>query len=378
MKRDRHLRVFRWLPWLTLMLVVLTWYAETRMERLEMAGSNLVKDGDFDTDSPGGPAWDIAAPAEGLWQSQGGVDSGAAIRLPSGGVLRYRLGQAHRSDGYFVGLCLRAEGRWTDGDLPRASVQVGKAGVPSLSLAPSSVVRAAADGTWHCGLEVVSVPFGFDELVVETRSAATPGTFLWVDRMTVYPALSPPAYQLVHVILIVAWLLLAAFAVVAVWYPLGPAGGIVVIGAIALVAGVLTDGEQLAGLPLPKTVDTLVQTVGTAMDPIFEALRIFTGDRSWRATGEVDLLSVTALALFGFVSAGVLGWRFRWTERPWGQAFVAGILFALALQALRILLHLPGAATLHWVLDPLAIGSGMVAGAVPAEILVRMRLRTVG
>jgi len=374
----RSNRRFRWLPWLALILVVATWYAETTLERLEMAGTDLVREGDFEQGPPGGPEWDIAAPAAGLWQPEGGIEGGGALRLQDNAVLRYRLDQAHRSDGYFVGVCLRQEGT-TDGDTSAgALVHARKAGMPVLATTSVRIERPSEGAGWHCGLASMAMPFGLDELVVELGPGAQDG-YLWVDRLAVYPAVSPPLYDLVHVLLVVAWLVLGAFSVVAVWYALGAwAGAGVVLPALALLVGLFWGETWLSGLVSTTAADVFFQTVGALLDSFLEALRVFTADRSWRATGVPEGLAVYALALLGVLTALMVHWRYRWTERPWSRVFLCAVVFGLSVQALRILLHRPDWATLHWIADPLSLLMGLMAGAVAMELLWRIRLRLAG
>ena len=382
MKARVYHPVYYWLPWLTLIWVFATWYGETRLERFELVGSgtNELAEGDFSEGLPRSTDWEWGPGGDTIWQSAGGVDGGAALRLveQGGHFLRYRVTEADRHAGYFLGLCLRWTDAPADAEPVEAKVRLLRTQPPRLTLPARTLVAAGADGAWACGLDGVGIPLGFQELVLDV-AAPEAGGALWVDRVALYPAFSSPDYELAHVALVAGWITLGAGAFVLLWYLLGVAGGLlVVLPGTALAFYVLFAGGVLG---LPPALDAAVlaaqPVVGEAADYVLDIGRVMLGeDAGGRWTGAIDTFVVAALVVLGFVAAIIVGVRFRWLmRRPWGRVIAAGLLFGLALQALRLLVHVPGHAALQWVFDPLAMSLGILLGAVLAEPSVRLYTR---
>lgn len=373
---ERVQRWLHWLPVLVLLWVAATWYVETRFERLVISDADLAGEGEFTAGLPGGPQWEFAGPADTLWQPDGGVGDGPALRLGGAvpGLLRYRLPLAYRADGYFVGLCLRGEGEDV-GARASAWVAMRRADMPRLQMPPAPLLEALATDAWSCVLQAVTVPFGLDELVVEVDVPADSGN-LWVDQLTVRAAVNPPAYRLGHTLLLVGWLVLGGMSLVAVARGLGSIAGLIV-SAVGIAAGALAvlGTEAWVAGDLTTWLEGFRNLLRAVAEPVFEALRIFTGDRSWRVTGTTDVLALSGLCLFGFIAAWAVMLRFRWAERPWGRGLAFVSLFGLSVPAVRLLLHAPGFGNLHWTLDPLAALGGAAAGALVAEVILHRILR---
>jgi hypothetical protein len=366
----------RLLPALTLLWVAATWYLETRVERLVIGDTNLAVEGDFTAGLPGGPHWEYAGAADTLWQPIGGVDGGPALRLGGEvpGMLRYRLPLAYRADGYLVGLCLRA-GSDAAGAPANAWAAVRRAHMPRLQTPRAVLFEAPVTDRWRCALQTVTVAFGLDELVLQVEVPADSGE-LWIDRVTVRPAVNPPAYRLGHTVLLVGWLVIAGLALTAVGRGLGGIAGLAVtsVGVAAAALGVLGSEGRLPG-ELAIRFGDCGDLLHAAAEPVFEALRVFSGDRSWRVAGRTDVVALAGLFLFGFIAAWAAMLRFRWTDRPWGRVLAYALLFGVSVPAVRLLLHAPGFGNLHWALDPLATLAGAAAGAVVAEVVLRLILR---
>lgn len=372
--------VFRWLPWLIVLWIAATWYGETRLERLVVSGDNLAPEGDFSDGLPGGPHWEYAGISADLWQPTGGIEEGAALRIGGdgpGGLLRYRFPMAYRADGYFAGICLR-------GDTPagqqavEARLIVRRADMPLIRLPDTALAKAIDARHWHCGLKAVSIPPGLDELVVEVVvPAGSPR--IGVDRFVLQPAVSPPPYSIWRGVLLSGWLVLGGLSLAGILMALGGAGG-----ALLIIAGLLTAGTAVFGLgeDVAGAAQGALRRIGEAIDafynPVFEALRIFTGDRGWRPVGETDALALAAMLGVGFLAAWLVAFRYRWRDPPWRSAFLYAVLFGLAVQALRLLIHAASFATVHWVMDPFCAAGGMAAGFLTGSVLLRKRVHPGG
>ena len=370
-------RLFRWLPLLLLFWTAMTVVVETRMDRLVMRGANLVADGDFDGGPPAAPNWEYGGRSGSLWEDGAGIEGTGALKLgdDTARLLRYRLGRAWQADGYFLGACLRGTpgtGPAADG-IAEARVVFRRSDLAMLRTPGTRIAVAPADDQWHCGLRAASVPLGLDELVLAIGTPPGVDT-LYVDQVTIHPASSPPLYQLLHRILVAGWVLLGGAVVVAVFSVLGAAAGTLAF-APALLAGALAIGgtDYLARDPVVS--HPLADAVGEASDAVFQALRIFTGDSRWRTTGAVD--PVASALLFG--AALLVAWavmlRFRWGTRPWRRLLWYGIVAGMVLQGIRLLLHVPSYATPGWLVDPLVLLAGLVAGALVSEFLLRVVMK---
>ena len=288
-------------------------------------------------------------------------------------MLRYRLPMAYRADGYLAGLCLTGEvpaGR----DAVEARLTVRRADVPSIRLPDATLATALDARQWHCGLKAVAMPPGLDELVVEVAvPAGSPE--VGIDRFVLQPAVSPPLYSIWRGVLLSGWLAVGGLALAGILMALGGLGG-----ALLIVAGLATAGTAVYG-PVSEMggvvgsgAKAVSESVDALAEPVFEALRIFTGDRGWRAGGETDTSALAVLLCVGFLAAWLIAVRYRWREPSWASAFLYAILFGLTVQALRLLAHVPGFSAVHWVLVPLATAAGMAAGLLTSRVLPRKRV----
>ena len=372
-------RLFRWLPLLLLVWTATTVVVETRMDRLVMRGANIVADGDFDGGPPASPNWEYGGLSGSLWGEGAGIEGTGALKLgdDTARLLRYRLGRAWQADGYFLGVCLRGTpgtpGMAAADGIAEARAVFRRSDTPMLRTPGARIAVAPADDQWHCGLRAVSVPLGLDELVLAIGTPPGVDT-LYVDRVTIHPASSPPLYQLLHRILVAGWVLLGGAVVVAVFSVLGAAAGTLAF-APALLAGALAIGgtDYLARDPVVS--HPLADAVGEASDAVFQALRIFTGDSRWRSTGAVDPVASGLLFGAAFLVAWAVMLRFRWHARPWRRLLWYGVVGGFALQGVRLLFHAPTYATPGWLVDPLVLVAGLGSGALVAEFLLRVVMK---
>ncbi len=367
-------RLVRWLALSLVLMTIATWYVETRIERFVMSDENLVTDGAFDEGLPGSPNWEYAGLSGEIWAAGAGINGGGALRLggDSTAFLRYRLSSAWRADGYFVGLCLRSDETAIQASRTiRAEVLFRRGDLPQLRGAGMLLADSALSDQWHCVLETVSVPLALDELLFEIRPAPGPG-LVWVDQVTLHPALHPPLYKLLHQAIAIGWVLIGVGALAAVLHWLGIALGLLTIvpSAIALVLAV-AGPQALSGLT--PWISPFLGMIDDVSESLFEALRVFTRDLSWRAVGDVQPESAFSLIIAGVFIALSVMLRYRWIERPWRRVIWYGALFGLGVQAIRLLLHTPTYATVNWVLDPLAVAVGILPGALLFELLFRPR-----
>jgi hypothetical protein len=355
----------------------MTVVVEKRMDRLVMRGANLVADGDFDRGPPAAPNWEYGGRSDSLWGDGAGIEGTGALKLgdDTARLLRYRLGRAWQADGYFLGVCLRgAPGTGPAAvGIAEARAVFRRSDMPMLRTPGTRIAVAPADDQWHCGLRAVSVPLGLDELVLAIGTPPGVET-LYVDQVSIHPASSPPLYQLLHRILVGGWVALGGAVLVAVFSVLGAAAGTLTL-APALLAGALAIGgtDYLARDHVVS--HPLADVVGEASDAVFQALRIFTGDYRWRGTGEVDPVASGLLFGAAFLVAWAVMLRFRWRTRPWRRLLWYGIVAGIAMQGIRLLLHVPSYATPGWLVDPLVLAAGLATGALVSEFLLRVVMK---